>query len=487
MNVKSAALQGGLWFAALSLATQGVSWVFTFYVIRLLDPSDYGLMTMASILTAYLQMFSGLGLGAGIVQREEVTDEELDAVFWLSLGVGSALGALAVALAYPTSWIFHEPRVIPVTQLIGFLFFISGVSTVPYGILSRRLELRKIAEANAIATLVSSALSVYWAANGYGVYTLILTNLALNGLKTLLYFRASRWLPRLRYSSNDVRPHLSYGMYLGLSSASLRLFQQLDRLVVGRVFGALQLGIYGNAMTVASMPLDKIWPLYQQIAFPLFSRLQATRSECFEAYLNLGKHYLVVMTPAYLGIMVVAPDLVQVALGAKWLPMVPLLQIFCGVKILEALTSYHAVLLNSIGHHREVFWFYLILVVVIPASVLAFSLRSFAAVSIPWLLIYPIICVAWLASSLVRIGIPLRKYRSVLFAGMRSSVLMAAVVTAVQFVRPVSAMPSGVQRLLILILIGVLSVSCALFVWQRPLVREAFNALFVSRKRREIN
>lgn len=477
MKLYEKATRGGLWYAAFSLLTQAVSWASTFYVIRLLQPEDYGLMTMAAFLTAYLQMFSEFGLGSAIVQSQEVSDGEVNSIFWFSALVGFGMGCVAFLLAYPTSWLFHEPRVVPVTQLIAPLFLISSLTTVPYNLLARQFELKKIAMANLFAGLLSAAVSVTLALQGFGVYTLIFTNIVLNTAKMLLLFRASGFKPRLQYSMADVRPFLSYGIYIAMSSAALRLVQFLDKLVVGRLFGPAQLGLYGSAMTLSSMPIDKIWPIYQQVSFPLFARLQTQMSECYATYLAIARHYLVIVAPIYVGALIVAPELISVVLGQKWVPMVPMFQMFCVVKLFEVLTAYHCALLNAIGRQRQVLLFHVAVGALVPAGMYVAGLHSFAAIMLPWLGLYPLLAISWLVWCLRSAGLSVKSYAKAILDGTRAAFTMGIVLAVVRFAGLPAMLSSEVARLAALVVLGGAVFGIALLSWQRELVANAMRNL----------
>jgi O-antigen/teichoic acid export membrane protein len=477
MSSKLKAARGGVWFGAISFFTQGLSWAATFYVIRLLQPEDYGLMTMASFLTGYLQLFTDLGLGSAIVQRDTINDNEVNSVFWFALAAGAGMAIVAFLLSYPTAWIFGEPRIIPVTKLIGFLFVVTALTAVPSNLLTRQFELKKVALANLIGVLVSSVVSVVMALKGFGVYTLIWANIALNGTRMAMLFRAAAWRPRLHYSAREVRPYLGYGLYLSLSSASLRLFQSLDKMIVGKVFGSAQLGLYGYAMTIASMPLDKIWPIYQQVTFPLFANLQNRGKASLESYLEILPHLLLAIGPLCLGAAMVAPELVGVVLGAKWLPMVPLLQVFCVTKLFELLTAYQAVLLNATGHHQKIFRFYLGLVIVIPAAVLIAALHSFNALMIPWITIYPLFCIIWICRGLRICGISVRTYVRAVGDGLISSFGMVLALFVVRESGVLESLDSELMRLLSLVAIGLVAFFFVLAVFRRKLLAQAARVL----------
>jgi O-antigen/teichoic acid export membrane protein len=477
MELQEKAAKSGIWFAAISFLTQAVSWAFTFYVIRLLDPKDYGLMTMASFLTAYLQVFAGLGLGSAIVQRETITEREVNSVFWFSLAFGVLMGLVAFMFAYPTAWLFDEPRVIPVTQLVGVLFVISALTTVPHNLLTRQFELKKVALINMVAVLVSSVASVGLALQGYGVYTLIWANIILNSLKMILLFGASGFRPKWHYSHREVRPYLGYGLYLALSGAAMRLFQMMDKLIVGKLFGATQLGLYGNAMTIASMPIDKISPVYQQVSFPLFARLQTSAHQYYESYLEIARHYLLVMSPIYLGSIVVSSELIHVVLGEKWMPMALMFQAFCVVKLFEVLTSYQSVLFNATGRHRSVFWFNLVLVVLIPAGIYIAARHSFEATIWPWITLYPLACLIWLLWGLHKAELSVLAYLRAIFDGTKAALLMFAVLWIAKHTIVDSLVSNDWERLVVLIVIGAVIFVAFLMLFQRTLVDQAMRTL----------
>lgn len=478
MDLKNKATRGGAWFAITSFAGQGISWAFTFYVIRILDPEDFGLMTMASLLTAYLQMFSELGMGAAIIQRSDIDQRSLSSIFWLALVIGTLMGGLTLLLAYPTAWIFSNNELIPVTQLISLLFLIGALSTVPYHLLVRQFEFKKIGTINLVSTLFSGLLSVVLARNGYGVFTLIWANIALNGLKAILFFLCNDWRPSATYSATAVKPFLRYGIVMALSGTSLRLFQTLDRLVIGKFFGAFQTGLYGNAITISSIPLDKIWPIFQQILFPLFSRLKDEREKCIEVYLGTLKNYLLLVSPIYLGGAFAANELILTVLGEKWLLLSPIFQLFCIVKLFQVLASYQTLLENTTGRHKSALFFNLSAAIIIPGAMWAGAQLSFHAALMPWVFLYPILCCGWIIWSLKRNLIQMKQYFRAIFEGTMAAWIMLAGLFCYAAFAPASMIPANhLTRLLLYAGIGSFIFVGAILLFQRPLLTETFNTL----------
>jgi O-antigen/teichoic acid export membrane protein len=275
-----------------------------------------------------------------------------------------------------------------------------------------------------------------------------------------------------------LRPYLKYGIYVALSGAASRLFQSMDKLVIGRLFGAQQLGLYGNAMTLSSMPLDKISPLFQQVTFPLFSRLQGDPQASYRSYLDIGRHYLLLVAPIYLGAIAIAPELIEVALGARWAPMTFLFQVFCLVKLVEALVSYQSTLLQATGRHRNVFWFSMILVVVIPLALLVAAQHSFEAVAAPWLILYPLACGIWLLWTLKSSGLRVADYLHAVYEGTKAAFAMFVVVMIARLLMVEFTTLGQLTRLLLLVAIGGIVFGGFVLVFQRALLAQAVRTMF---------
>jgi PST family polysaccharide transporter len=135
MSIVDKAFKGAIWLTLFRGSGQIFSWLTTIIVARILSPSDYGLMDMATILTGYVVLFSSLGLGMAIIQRENITENALSSLFWLLVSWGFFLAIVCLFLAYPTVAIFNEPRLLRVTQSVSILFLVGGLLIVPNNIL----------------------------------------------------------------------------------------------------------------------------------------------------------------------------------------------------------------------------------------------------------------------------------------------------------------------------------------------------------------
>ena len=367
-------------------------------------------MAMATILTGYVEIFSELGLGSAIIQKKDIAQGELSSIFWFSMIVGIIFAILSFGLAYPTAWIFNEPRVIPITQLVSILFIIGALMIVPYNIMTREIRFKEIGMIQ-LASVALASLSMLWMANnGFGVWTLINGVIIQRTTNVILTFRVSRWKPKLYFRFKEAKPLLGFGLNIAGSRSLFYLFQKSDTFIVGKMFNTLFLGYYSFAMQLASIPTDKIVSIVNQVAFPVFSRYQDEVKKSQDMYLKIIKYIALIVTPLFLGGALFANDIILVLLGEKWAPMIFMFQMLCIAQLIVSLTSVNNIIHNSQGRPRCTLFFHLANTVLMPVSLYAAARYGFNALAIPWVSIYPLVSILWIWITLKKINISIFKY-----------------------------------------------------------------------------
>lgn len=424
MSIGRNAVRSGLWLASFRFITQAISWSVTVIIARILSPEDYGLMSLASILTGYVEVFSQMGLGSAIIQRETNSQKELSSNFWFSLGIGFGFSLICLGLARPTAWITNEPRVIPITEVISILFVIGALMVVPYNILVRELKFKVIGMIQLIGVAISSVSMLWMARNGFGVWTLINGTLILRTITVGLVFFSSKWRPSVWFHFKEVRPYLRFGINIAGASSLFYMFQKLDRLIIGKMLGVQSLGYYSLAMELASIPTDKIISIVNQVSFPVFSRFQNDRSKSNEIYLKTLKFIALFVSPLYLGGAFFGDDIIRAILGEKWIPIVFLFRIFCLTQFLVAITNINGIIHNSAGRSYWVFYFQGVNAFFMPLAIYFAAPYGVHALAIPWLVAYPIICMGWTRLTLRKIKISVKEYMMNLAIPVLASIAM---------------------------------------------------------------
>jgi O-antigen/teichoic acid export membrane protein len=479
-SIEQKTLEGGKSYALISIVSQVISWVFTFLVIRLLSPEDYGLMALASVLTGFIQVFSGLGLGTGIVQKNNINDRVLSSIFWFSMAVGLLMSVVVFYLADINGWIFDNQEIVPVTRMISILFIISAFTTVPLNLMSRNYQFKEIALINMSASLIASISSVFFALSGFGVYTLILSSLILEFCKAIGCFMKSGWRPHFHFNFFEIKDFLSFGIYLSLSASFTRLIQTFDRVIIGKEFGVTVLGHYSTAMSISNMIIDKISPLISPIVFPLMSRLKDDKSKRKDIYLNLLTYYLMFIAPIYIGGIFVADELIFTLLGEKWMAILVMFKVFCWINIFKVLSSFHNLLIVSGGNSKRVMQFNLLVLFLLVGSIYICSLYGYEYIAYAWGITYPLTCLSWIMLTLKENEINSVSYIKALMVGLNSSFVMLITLLFLKYSINLEYLLGNSKPMLltVYVLIAGLSYCLSLYFFQRDRLLEAINLLF---------
>jgi O-antigen/teichoic acid export membrane protein len=435
-------------------------------------------MEMATLLIGFAGLFSELGLGAAIIQREKVTRDELSSNFWLSIFLGIALTIVGFVVAYPTAWIFNEPRLIPISQLLSCSFVIGALMIVPYNLLTREYKFKEIGIINLSAALISSCSMLLMAKAGYGVWTLAWGVIILRSITVILVFLVSKWKPDLHFRFADIKPFLRYGLNI-MGTRSLYYFhQKIDKFIVAKILGIEALGYYSLALELASTPRDKIVSVVNQVAFPVFSQLQNNTEKIREVYLRIIKHLSLIMAPFLLIGAFFGREIILVVLGEKWLPIAVLFSAFCITELIISLTSINGIVLNAQGRPHWVLWLSMLSTMLMAISTYAASQYGLNALAIPWIVVYPSIAIAFTWITFRKIEMTLPRYVEALRPALLVSLAMCILLYAGHYMNLVRYLNLNIQRSFVLeISIGLAFYLGYLLLFERNNILEMWSVL----------
>ena len=479
MTIAQKAFKQASWLAVFKFLTQAFSWVSTIIVARLLVPDDYGLMDMATVLTGYAMLFSELGLGAAIIQRHDTTREQLSSVFWFTFIVGILFGGTCFILAYLTADIFNEPRVIPLTQAVSVIFFLNSLMIVPLNLMKKKLDFKKVGAIEMISGLTSCAAMLPIAYCGGGAWTLILGYIIRSSVQLTLVLFVQKWKPLFFFNFQDVKGYLNFGIIVAVARTFRYLFEKADRFFAGMAWSAGTLGLYGFAMILAQIPTDKVVSLIVQVSFPAFSKLQNDKAEFNAFYLNVNKVIAMIVLPLFAGGFLVAEELIKVLLDDKWIPIIFLFKMLCLAQIFLAMSAINNHVHNAQGRPGWTMCYN-------AASALSMSIGFYFAVKhglhamlIPWLTIFPVLCIAFIVVTLKKLEVGILIYLKKLSLPVLATFAMSVFV--VLCAKMILFFPDVCSKLWLMLgikmLAGALSYLSFLLIFDRSFLQKSYNML----------
>ena len=319
--------QGVAWASTASWGCQLLSFAIYTGLARLLDPETFGLVAIAGVYIALIQVLVAQGFGMAIIQRPQVDNKHLDSAFWIAMTTAFLFCFLSHLFGGQIARLFGEPRIAAVIGWLSLSLFFYAMSSVQMAILTRELNFRALAVRSLLATTIAGAVGLAMAFFGWGVWSLVGQQLANAILGSVFMWWSVSWRPGLRIS----RQHLGdlYKFSLSVTGNDLLWFfsQKSDQTMVGYGFGSLGLGPYSLASRLPTLLHDAIIGPLQSVAFPTLSKLQSEPLRFERALLKFCEVSTLISFPLFAGIVAIAPSLVPWLFGPKWLAAIPLLQI----------------------------------------------------------------------------------------------------------------------------------------------------------------
>ena len=304
---------------------------------RLLDPKAYGLMGMAATITVFLINFRDLGTTAAVVQRKELNQRLLSSLFWLNMGFGLLLTVLVAGLSAPAAAFFHDDQVGPILRAISFSFVLASAGMIHQALLTRDMSFHHVAMADFAASLAGYAVAIACALRGWGVWSLVASNLTIPLVSTVLYWVFCAWRPSLVVDRTEIGQ--VFGFSANLTGFGMVNFfsRNADNIIIGRVLGAQPLGLYQMAYNLMLYPLQNVSSVIAQVLFPAFARIQDDNERFRSAYVRSCLLIGLLTFPLIAGLGSIADPLLGTALGEKWIPAVTTFQILAPVGLVQSI------------------------------------------------------------------------------------------------------------------------------------------------------
>ncbi len=315
-RVKSAVI----WRTGTQILAQLISWGTTFAVIRILNPSDYGLFAMTTVIISFLNFLNGYGFASAIVQQDPVDKHQIRQAFGMLLLLNCALALAQLFIAAPLAADYYgEPVVAQMLRWQSLIYLATPFLVLPEALMTRYLEFKKPAIFNLVSAIVGASTALGMALAGYGVWTLVFAPISIFWSRAicLMLFTQFRYWPSFNFKGAG---HIfSFGSMLLISHGFWIIQQQADIFIAGRVFDKHHLGLYATAVFLTTIFSAKFVPPLNDVAFPAYSKLQNDKSALAYGFLKAVRLIMLIACPFYFGMAVTATPFVQVAMGPKYI------------------------------------------------------------------------------------------------------------------------------------------------------------------------
>ena len=345
-GLRDTVVNGAVWATLQTLVAQGVGFVVSMVLARLLSPSDYGTVAMLSVFFAVAMSLSSCGFGNALVQKKEVGDLEFNSVFYVSLAISVVVYALFYFAAPYIAEFYHAPVLCPVTRVSALSFVFNAINGVQIAELNRKMRFDLRFRINLITSVVSAACGITLAYMGYGVWAIVTASLASSIASVFAYWTIIAWRPKPMFSFAALRPLFSYGWKLSLSGLVHTVYSNLYGFIIGRCYTPADLAFVNKGNSMPNLLMTSIDGTINSVSFPALAQIQDDKGKLRDGMRRMIQCSTYLVFPLMAGLALCARLLLLVLYGGQWEPATPYVQIAC---LSFALLPFNTINTNAIS------------------------------------------------------------------------------------------------------------------------------------------
>lgn len=328
-SLKKKTIAGFIWRFAERCGAQGVGFIVSILLARLLSPNDYGTVALISVFISILGVFIDSGMGSALVQKKDADELDFSTVFYFNMFMCITLYIIMFFCSPLIAKFYNKPELMTMTRVLSLTFLISGVKGIQCSFVSKNMLFKRFFFSTLGGTIFSAFVGVFLAYKGYGAWAIVAQNLSNNLIDTLILLFTVKWRPKLMFSIKRLGGLFSYGWKLLCSGLLDTGYNQLRGLIIGKVYSSADLAYYNKADAFPSMIISNVNSSINSVLLPSMSSVQDSKESVKGMTRRAMKTSTYVMAPLLMGLAACGQTLISLLLTDKWLPSYPFMVIFC--------------------------------------------------------------------------------------------------------------------------------------------------------------
>ncbi|MEO9633251.1 MAG: lipopolysaccharide biosynthesis protein [Parasphingorhabdus sp.] len=467
-----------IWRSGTQILSQVIAWGSTLAVIRILNPEDYGIFAMTQVVLVFLSFMNGYGLASSIIQAEKVEPIRIRQAFGMLLLLNGGIAILQLILASVAADYYRQPIIADLLRVQALIYLATPFMVLPEALMTRELEFKKPAIINLISAVVGAVTALYFAYNGYGVWTLVYAPLAIFWSRAVCLVIAVKFYILPTFNFKGAGAMFGFGATLLASHLFWTIQSQSDIFIAGRYLEPYDLGLYAEALFLTTIFAAKFVPPLNEVAFPAYSRLQSDPRALAWSFLKAIRLIMLISCPLYIGMAVTAYPLVETLFGPKWIKMSPFVAILALAMPVMTLQILFTPANNALGRPQVTARTNMFGAILMPVTFLIGIQFGVYGLAWGWVIAFPLLTIFTFLQSRRHIGIDAWEVAQAVWPGLSASLAMGAVVYLVD-----QTLPDMIVylRLFLLVAAGGLAYVGLLYILAKPTLIEVIQ-LIVRRK-----
>ncbi len=394
-----------IWRWGAQVGAQIITWTSTFLVVRLLDPTDYGLFAMSQVVVTALAFLNGASFATSLVQTDRVDERRIGQVFGLLLMFAVMLASAQFLFAPYAASYFGEPVVADMLRLQAVIFLTIPFSALPGEWLARQLNFRKQGQVNMASAIVGASVALILAWLGWGVWALVYAGIAIFIARAVGLTFAAKLRVRPIFDPRGAWDLVTFGGTLTLCQLFWIIQSQSDVVIAGRLLDTHDLGLYTQALFLALIVTGRFVPPINEVALAAYSELHRANKPLGPYFLKTARMVMMVSAPVYIGLSLTAENAILVLMGEKWVELIPIL---AGLAIVMPAFALHLIcspVTNAMGRPKVYLFTSIAGALIFPIAFLISIEDGPIGLVHAWWVAAPLLCAVTLTVTLPRINV----------------------------------------------------------------------------------
>ena len=349
MSLKKQALAGVKWTFIQQFGVQGIGFIVSIILARLLDPKEFGLIAMITIFIGIGGALLNSGLGSSLIRSKKLDEEDYATVFYFNLVISVFIYFTTYISAPYIAQFYKQPILIDLVRWLSLTFIINAFAIIQTTRLTRIMDFKTQTIVAIPSLIIGAIVGVTMAYLNYGVWSLIGFNLVKTLANTIQLWIHSKWKPLWVFSKEKFKHHFNFGYKLTLSGILDIIFNNAYHIIIGKFFPVAQLGFYQRANSLQMYPVGTISAIMSKVTYPLFAQIQDDNIRLKSVYKKILQMNIYILAPLLIVAGVLAEPLFRFLLTEKWLPAVPYFQILVITGVLYPIHAFNLNILNVKG------------------------------------------------------------------------------------------------------------------------------------------
>jgi O-antigen/teichoic acid export membrane protein len=392
-SLKKKTVSGMFWTAIQKFGVTGMSFCTNIILARLLTPEDFGIIGMLAIFVAVSATFIDGGFGSALIQKKNPTQVDYSTILYLNTVISVILYAILYFSAPYIAEFYQMDILCDVLRVMGITLIINALSYVQAVKLRKDMKFKKLSYVYLSASLTSFIVSIFMAYSGFGVWSLVWMNIINCAIASLLLWIVGDWFPSYIFSKEASKTLFGFGSFLLLSNLINTFCNNIQGLIIGKLFNASDMGYYSQAKKLNDIPATSISSIIDNVSYPVMAANQDNMKEFVSVVSKFIRIIATISFPIMTLLIILGRPLIIFLYSDKWENAVPYFQILCigGLAICLQNINYNAV--AALGKSRDLFKWTLIkrglsLIFIIIGSILGLYYLLWGVVIGSWIIYF---------------------------------------------------------------------------------------------------